>query len=152
MTDSIADLVLAEFPRKEARAPGRKAVLKALKAVQKEEGTCLLEAIETLLRATALFRKHWEYLISSGKKEKDFIPMPATFYNQERYRDTASWEQAPVEKQSQLTEDWAEAHWGPIQEAYNIKWGDPRFFCTDWNKTLNSLPSAVRGELKALMQ
>jgi len=152
MTDSIADLVLGEYPRKEARAPGRKAVVKALKAIQKEEGSCLLEAVETLLRAVVAFRKHWDYLISSGKKEKEFIPMPATFFNQERYRDVAAWEQAPVEKENQLTQKWAGAHWGPIQEAYGIKWGDPRYFCTEWTKTLDNLPAAVRGDLKALMQ
>lgn len=152
MTDSIADLLLSEYPRKEARAPGRKAVLKALKAIQKEDGSCLLEAVETLLRATVLFLKHREYVESIGKSEPKFCPMAATWMNQTRYLDVATWEQAPVEKQSQLTEDWAEAHWGKIQEAYNIKWGDPRFFCTDWHKTLDSLPAAVRADLKALMQ
>lgn len=153
MTDSIVDLVLNEFPRKEARAPGRKAVVKALKAVQKEEGCCLLEAVETLLRATVLFRKHWEYLISSGKKEKDFIPMPATFYNQERYRDTASWEMPPVEKSSIPSMEWVAENWKPILQQYNIQWADRRYWNPQsWPATWDSLPAAVRADLKALMQ
>jgi hypothetical protein len=152
MTDSISDLILNEFPRKEARGPGRKAVLKALKLTMKEDGTCLLEAVEALLRATVAFRKHREYMETSGKSEAKFTPMPATWFNQERWRDFEAWEMPPVEKQDKLTQEWAEANWGPIQEAYGIKFGDLRYFCTDWTKTLDNLPAAVRSDLKALMQ
>jgi hypothetical protein len=147
MTDSIFDLVLNEYPRKEARAPGRKAVLKALKTIQKEDGSCLLEAIESLLRAVVAFRKHWEYLISSGQKEKKFIPMAATFFNQERYLDAALWEQAPQEKSKLPPEDWANANWKPILEAYRIDWGTVMYWGDDWNATWNNLPSAVRADL-----
>lgn len=150
MTDSIADLLLSEYPRKEARAPGRKAVLKALKAIQKEDGSCLLEAVESLLGAVVAFRTHWEYLISSGQKEKKFIPMAATFFNQERYLDAALWEQAPKEKDKIPNVQWAFEIWDKlVYGPYSIKWNDPRYWEgeTHWNNIWNNLPAAVRADL-----
>lgn len=148
MTDSIADLLLSEYPRKEARAPGRKAVLKALKAIQKEEGSCLLEAVESLLRATVAFRKHREYVESIGKSEPKFCPMAGTFYNQERWRDSAAWEQAPEAKDKYPPESWASVNWEPIMEAYQVKWGDPRYFTGgSWASIWMNLPAAIRGDL-----
>lgn len=151
MTDSIANLILDHYPRKEDRMTGRKAVLKAMKLVQKEDGICLLETAELFLRAVVKYSQHRAYIES--KKDGSFvpeIPLSATFFNKGRYRDVEVWEQAPKEKDKIPNVQWASEVWDKlVYGPYSIKWNDPRYWEGEnhWNNIWNNLPAAVRADL-----
>lgn len=144
----LANTIFNEFPRKEARGPAVKAITKALALIQKEDGLCSVDAHEWLLRKTVLYRRHINHMLATGQKEPQFIPMPATFYNQQRYRDSESWEQAPEIKHQDLYALWKE-QWPAIEAEYQIRWEDPRFWGKSPEETWNNLPAAIRAELKS---
>lgn len=75
-----AGAIYDAYPRKIARAEGIRAIKKALKN----------HAYEFLLHKTEEFAK----AMVAAKKEKTFIPYPATWFNGERYEeDPATWKE-----------------------------------------------------------
>lgn len=74
---NIIQEIYNSYPKKVSRAIALKAISKAL---EREKSEVLLEA--TKAYATAVF--NWP------ENEKQFIPMPATWFNQERYLDDRS--------------------------------------------------------------
>lgn len=149
MIEPLLTCIYENYPRREGKLKALQSIAKALKLIQKEDSLCLFHAHEKLLRSVVKFSKHWEYLISSGKKEKEFVPHPATWMNQGRWADEDAWELPPAAER-ELTEEWARENWYQvIARDYGIHWEDKRYFCTEWTKTLDNLPSAVRADLKS---
>jgi len=143
--EALTRTIYEHYPRQEARPKAEVAIWKALKVLQKEEGLSLSEAHERLLRTTIAYRKHREYV---GGAEAKFTPLPATWYNQGRYMDEAQWKIPPEEiKEKFPPEDWANANWKPILEAYRIDWGNVLYWGDSWNQTWANLPAPVRADL-----
>ena len=78
----IAESIYEQYPRKEGRKKGIEAIIKAMK---KNKPEFLLE------RTTA-------YASAIGWKETQFIPLPATWFNGERFKDEESAWQPPIKR------------------------------------------------------
>lgn len=90
----LAESIYQEYPRKEAKEPGITAIIKAMKSNDPE---WLLE--RTKVYASAI-----------GWKEKQFIPLPATWFNQARFKDKPEcWERPSGQPSKQ-----------PIKQAVNL--------------------------------
>jgi hypothetical protein len=137
----LAKSIYSEFPRKVAPKNAEKAILKALKEIQKEDSLSLIEAHQWLLGRV---KEYAERTARSGK-EKQFIPHPATWINGGRYYDDPEeWGSLgnistpnEIPDESRAREVWAEV----IQEEYRMPFPD------NWAKDWHNLPSSIKSEL-----
>lgn len=84
--DADAEEIYAAYPRKEGTAAAKAAISKALKKIVAHE---LFEAVQA-------------YALAKEGEDKKFIPMPATWFNQERWKDDRDmWK---TERKAALTE------------------------------------------------
>jgi uncharacterized protein YdaU (DUF1376 family) len=65
------------YPKHEAKAPSLKAIEKALRK----------KPFDELLPIVQVYAAKTEKQIAEGKLEKQYIPLPSTWFNQERYED-----------------------------------------------------------------
>ena len=79
----IAESIYKEYPRHEAKKTGIESILKAMKS---HDPSFLMERTKTFARLTT-----W--------KEANFIPLPATFFNQERFNDDENSWKMPVKSE-----------------------------------------------------
>lgn len=143
--------VYAQYPRHTAPVDAEKAILKALRRLQVEDGMTLLQAVEFLMERTIQFAKEWEmYVAKEGKKAKKYTPYPASWYNEDGFREEPFArfpELAPEADRTSPTEEWAKANWEQVREEFSLPWGDERYWKPSWDATWKALPSAVRSEL-----
>ena len=84
-----ASIIYNAYPRKAGKPVAIRAILKALKTVQFEDLLAKVDKYATLTQ-------NW------SKIDKNFIPYPSTWFNQERYNDDpATWERADNTKRTQ---------------------------------------------------
>ncbi len=77
--ETMAETIYQEYPRKESKKDGIKAILNTMK---KHDPAYLLEKTKA-------------YASAIGWKEKNFIPYPATWFNKERFNDNPeAWEES----------------------------------------------------------
>ena len=147
----LAQSIYNAYCRHDEPVRAEKAIMRFLKTYQKDQGASLAEAHEFVLRQTNKYRTHREYLISTGKSEKKFNPMCASWFNGGGPGgDSSEWEMPPEEKPAfDLLPIWKQ-YWPAIEEQYGIAWGDPRFWGKTPAQTWDNLPAAVRAELKSL--
>jgi hypothetical protein len=84
----LAESIYQEYPRKEARKPGITAIIKAMKSNDPEW----------------LRERTKAYASAIGWKEKRYIPLPATWFNEERFNDDPeNWLQPSGQQSKQTT-------------------------------------------------
>jgi len=82
-TSSDVDSIYREYPRKKSPEPAKKAIRKALENLEDED------PVGALKRRVVLFAQS-----PAGRKEKQFIPYPASWFNAKSYlEDPKEWEQ-----------------------------------------------------------
>lgn len=89
----LAESIYQEYPRKEAKEPGITAIIKAMKSNDPE---WLLERTKA-------------YASAIGWKEKQYLPHPATWFNQARFKDKPECWERPSDQTSKQ----------PIKQAVN---------------------------------
>lgn len=146
--DPLTKPIYLEYPRLEGWGKAAQTIEKALKTIQKEDNLCYSDTHEWLLRKTIQYRQHREHMIATGQSEAQYTPLPATWYGQQRYRDSESWQMPPKKPEDQdLYTQWKE-RWPTIEAEYGIVWEDKRFWGNTPMETWENLPAAVRAELK----
>jgi hypothetical protein len=140
MMNPLAKSIYEIFPRRVAPKNAEKAILKALKEIQKEDSLSLIEAHQWLLGRV---KEYAERTARSGK-EKQFIPHPATWINGGRYYDDPDeWGEKAPEQQSVMDIDAAMEFWAlHIEPEFRLPFPD------NWPHCFNSLPASIRDEFK----
>jgi predicted DNA-binding transcriptional regulator len=87
--NSLAEPIYQAYPKKVGRPAALKAIAKAIQRVQNQPDVPSTDAINNLLEKTKAYAKAVE------GSDLQFIPHPATWFNQERYNDDPStWKRA----------------------------------------------------------
>lgn len=142
--EAIAEAIYALYPKKVGHGAAIKSILKALKI----SGLTELE-MQGRVRSYAEAVKLWP------EQDKTYVPMPSTWFNQQRYMDDpAEWSRTkPVEPQTRFSEKKEKGE-GPAQtpEAPEPDWDWRSLHAEIWGASPScrwlELPKSTRFELR----
>lgn len=132
----LAQAIYEAYPLKKAPGAAEKAILKALKGIQKEEDMGLMEAHSYLLSRA----KEFGIRTRKGNPKLAYVKYPSTWMNQQCYKeDPEGW--GPLPEASDIPEEsWSREFWSvSIKHQWSIPFPEGK-----WEDAWNGLPGSIK--------